>query len=190
MYITIEGIDTAGKSTQTEALSKKFPNAIITKEPGGTDIGNDIRNIVLNAKAKSKKAEFLLFLADRAEHMQEIIMPNIDEKMIISDRSLVSGIAYALVQSEISETAIVHLNRFATGGVYPQKVFLLHLTKEELQYRLSQKKLDGIELRGSEYLLNIQESIIKATKLLDLELITIDATLPKEEITQEILKHI
>jgi dTMP kinase len=190
MYITIEGIDTAGKSTQTEALSKKFPNAIITKEPGGTDIGNDIRNIVLNAKAKSKKAEFLLFLADRAEHMQEIIMPNIDEKMIISDRSLVSGIAYALVQSEISETAIVHLNRFATGGVYPQKVFLLHLTKEELQYRLSQKKLDGIELRGSEYLLNIQESIIKATKLLDLELITIDATLSKEEITQEILRHL
>ena len=190
MYITIEGIDTAGKSTQIEALSKEFPNAIITKEPGGTDIGKDIRNIVLSAKAKSKKAEFLLFLADRAEHMQEIIMPNIDEKMIISDRSLVSGIAYALVQSEISETAIVHLNRFATGGVYPQKVFLLHLTKEELQYRLSQKKLDGIELRGSEYLLNIQESIIEATKLLDLELIIIDATLSKEEITQEILRHL
>jgi dTMP kinase len=190
MYITIEGIDTAGKSTQIESLSKEFPNAIITKEPGGTDIGKDIRNIVLSAKTKSKKAEFLLFLADRAEHMQEIIMPNIDEKMIISDRSVISGVAYAIVQGEISKTAILHMNRFATAGVYPQKVFLLRLSKEELQHRLSQKKLDGIELRGSEYLLNIQESIIEATKLLDLELIIIDATLSKEEITQEILRHL
>jgi dTMP kinase len=190
MYITIEGIDTAGKSTQIEVLSKKFPDAIITKEPGGTNIGKDIRDIVLSAKAKSKKAEFLLFLADRAEHMQEIIMPNIDKKMIISDRSVISGVAYALIEGKISQTAIVHMNRFATGGIYPEKVFLLHLTKEELQYRLSQKKLDGIELRGIEYLLNIQKNIIEATKLLDLELIIIDGTLSKEEISQEILKYL
>ena len=190
MYITIEGIDTAGKSTQIEAIAKEFPEAVVTKEPGGTEVGKGIRDIVLSAKAQSKKAEFLLFLADRAEHMQEIIMPNINDKMIISDRSAVSGVAYALIQGEISETAIVHMNRFATGGVYPEKVFLLRLTKEELEYRLSQKELDGIELRGSEYLLKIQESIVKATELLGLELIIIDATSSREEITQEILRYL
>jgi dTMP kinase len=178
MYFAIEGVDTAGKSTQ------------ITKEPGGTEIGKEIREMVLSARAKSKKAEFLLFLADRAEHIKEIIEPNLNKRMIISDRSAVSGVAYALVQGEISETAIVHLNRFATGGIYPQKVFLLRLTKEELEYRLSQKELDGIELRGSEYLLNIQNSIIKATELLGLELVMIDATKSRDEITQEILKNI
>lgn len=189
MYITIEGIDTAGKSTQIDAVSKNFPDAIITKEPGATEIGKEIREMVLSAKAQSKKAEFLLFLADRAEHIKEVIEPNIDTKIIISDRSVVSGVAYALVQGELSETAILHLNRFATNGIYPQKVFLLKLTKEELEYRLSQKELDGIELRGSQYLLEIQEALIKAANLLKIELIEIDATKTRDEITQEILNN-
>jgi len=188
MYIAIEGIDTAGKSTQIEALKTIYNDAVITKEPGGTQVGKEIRNIVLSAKAQSAKAEFLLFLADRAEHMKEIIEPNID-KMIISDRSAVSGVAYALIKGEISETEIVHMNKFATGGKYPQKVFLLRLTKEELEYRLSQKKLDGIELRGSEYLLQIQEALTKAAKLLNIELVEIDATKKIDEITKEILNN-
>lgn len=188
MYIAIEGIDTAGKSTQISNISKHYPDAIITKEPGGTDIGKEIREMVLSARAQSKKAEFLLFLADRAEHIKEVIEPNLD-KIIISDRSAISGVAYALVQGEISETAIVHLNKFATGGIYPQKIFLLKLTKKELEFRLSQKKLDGIELRGVEYLLKIQDAIIEATKLLNLELVVVDATKSIEEITKKILDN-
>jgi len=190
MYITIEGIDTAGKSTQIQAVSKAFPDAVVTKEPGATEIGKEIREMVLSARAKSKKAEFLLFLADRAEHMTEVIEPNIDSKMIISDRSAVSGVAYALIQGGISKEELVALNNFATGNIYPQKVYLLRLTKEELEYRLSQKELDGIELRGSEYLLKIQDAIVEATKLLGLELIEIDATLKREEITHNILDNI
>ncbi|MCF6339228.1 MAG: dTMP kinase [Sulfurimonas sp.] len=188
MYIAIEGIDTAGKSTQISSISKYYPDAIITKEPGATNIGKEIREIVLSAKAQSKKTEFLLFLADRAEHIKEVIEPNMD-KIIISDRSVVSGVAYALIQGEISETAIVHLNKFATGGIYPQKVFLLKLTKEELEFRLSQKELDGIELRGVEYLLGIQDAMIKAANFLKLDLITIDATKNINEITRIILDN-
>ncbi len=190
MYITIEGIDTAGKSTQIAALASHYPNAITTKEPGATSIGKEIRKMVLSAKTQSKKAEFLLFLADRAEHIKEIIEPNLETSMIISDRSVVSGVAYALVQGEISKTAILHLNRFATNGIYPKKVFLLKLTKKELDYRLSQKELDGIELRGSEYLLRIQDALIEASKLLKIELVEIDAAKAREEITQEILNNI
>ena len=189
MYIAIEGIDTAGKSTQISALASHFPQAVITKEPGATDIGIEIREIVLSAKAKSKKAEFLLFLADRAEHIKEVIEPNLD-KMIISDRSAVSGVAYALIQGEIDKKDLVELNNFATNNTYPEKVFLLRLTKEELEFRLSQKELDGIELRGSEYLLKIQDSIVEATKLLGLELVEVDATKSIEDITNEILKSI
>ncbi|MCW8837608.1 MAG: dTMP kinase [Thiovulaceae bacterium] len=189
MYITIEGIDTAGKSTQISELKKKYTDAIITKEPGATEVGKEIREIVLNARAQSKKAEFLLFLADRAEHVKEVIEPNLD-KMIISDRSAVSGVAYALIQGEINKQDIITLNDFATNKVYPEKVFLLKLTKEELEYRLSQKELDGIELRGSQYLLSIQDAIIEAAKLLNIELIEIDATKSIQEITKEIVKSI
>ncbi len=190
MYITIEGIDTAGKSTQIQALAQNYPNAIITKEPGATSIGKEIREMVLSARTQSQKAEFLLFLADRAEHIQEVIAPNINERMIISDRSAVSGVAYALVQGNISKEELVALNNFATNNLYPQKVFLLRLTKEELEKRLSQKELDGIELRGSAYLLQIQDAIIEATRLLGLELITVDASLKREEITRMILENI
>lgn len=189
MYIAIEGIDTAGKSTQIATLAREFPHAVITKEPGATEVGKEIRELVLSARAKSKKAEFLLFLADRAEHIKEVVEPNRD-KMIISDRSAVSGVAYALIQGEIEKEELVSLNNFATNGIYPQKVFLLFLTKEELEFRLSQKELDGIELRGSEYLLKIQDAIIEAAKLLDLELVTIDATQSREEITAQILNNI
>jgi len=190
MYIAVEGIDTAGKSTQIQKLSEHFSSAIITKEPGATKLGKEIRQIVLSAKAQSKKAEFLLFLADRAEHVKEVIEPNIDTKMIISDRSAVSGVAYALVQGEIGKKDLVALNNFATNGLYPQKVFLLELTKEELEFRLSQKELDGIELRGSEYLISIQDAIKEATRLLDIELVTIDATQSRDAISKEILKNL
>jgi len=190
MYIAIEGIDTAGKSTQIAALQQHYTNAITTKEPGATAIGKEIREMVLSAKTESKKAEFLLFLADRAEHISRVIRPNIDKTMIISDRSAVSGVAYALAQGEITQEELVTLNNFATDGIYPEVIFLLRLTKETLEYRLSQKELDGIELRGSSYLLKIQDAIIKAADLLNLKLIEIDATLSPDIITETILNHL
>ena len=189
MYIAIEGIDTAGKSTQIARLAEAFPDAIITKEPGATKIGEKIRDIVLSGEVQSAKAEFLLFLADRAEHMQEVVRPNL-EKLVISDRSVVSGVAYALVQESISQTAIMHLNRFATDGNYPEILFLLQLSEKELTFRLSQKELDGIELRGTEYLLGIQEALIKAAELLGIKLVIIDASNPIEDITEEIINKI
>ncbi len=189
MYIAIEGIDTAGKSTQIALLKEKFNDSIITKEPGATDIGIEIRNIVLNSDIKSSKAEFLLFLADRAEHVQRVIKPNID-KMIISDRSVISGIAYAMVKENISLDEILQLNDFATDGIYPDKVFLLELTDKELQYRLSQKELDEIELRGVEYLLKIQKALKTAAKVLNIKLVVIDAKKDIKSISKEIIESL
>ncbi len=189
MYIAIEGIDTAGKSTQIAALQKHFKDAVITKEPGGTKAGEKIREIVLEASLASKKAEFLLFLADRAEHIEEVVKPN-KNKLIISDRSAISGVAYALIQGSIDAKELITLNDFATDDTYPDIAFLLRLTPEELANRLSQKELDGIEKRGKEYLLAIQEAIIEAADLLGIELVIIDATKSIEQITEAIIKRI
>ncbi len=189
MYIAIEGIDTAGKSTQVTLLRRAFTSAIITKEPGATDAGVKIRDIVLNHSLQSSKAEFLLFLADRAEHISEVIKPNRDA-MIISDRSVVSGVAYALVKGDISTDDIIAMNQFATDGIYPEKVFLLQLTRFELENRLSQKKLDGIEARGIAYLLEIQDALIKAAQILGVELITINGCNSIEEISTIIITNI
>ncbi|MFY9143108.1 dTMP kinase [Sulfuricurvum sp.] len=185
MYVAIEGIDTAGKSTQIDALRTLFPDALITKEPGGTAVGMEIRNMVLHGSLTSKTAELLLFLADRAEHTESIILPNMN-RLIISDRSAVSGMAYASVQELCDESTLVMLNRLATGGTLPHCVFILKLTPEALAFRLSQKEHDTIEARGMDYLLSIQDALIAAAYALGIKTYVIDATQSIDTITNEI----
>lgn len=189
MYIAIEGIDTAGKSTQIDRLQSLFPDAVFTKEPGGTVIGQQIRSMVLHGELKSKMAEVFLFLADRAEHTQTIILPN-RGNLIISDRSAVSGIAYAAVQSIASMEELVHLNKLATTDKLPDRVFILRLSESELRYRLSQKEHDVIESRGVEYLLSIQDALIGASEALEIQTHVIDATQSIDTITNEITSQI
>ena len=189
MYIAIEGIDTAGKSTQIKALHVKYPDAVITKEPGATKLGTKLREIVLFSEIKSPVAELLIFLADRAEHIAEVIKPNLD-KTIISDRSVISGIAYADVVGHFEIERLVELNRFACNDIFPKKAVVLKLSREELIYRLSQKEHDKIEKRGIDYLLSIQDSLIKAVKALGVKLLEIDASLHVDEITNQIIKFI
>jgi dTMP kinase len=182
MYVVIEGIDTAGKSTQLEILSKKFSEAIFTKEPGATKLGSKLREMALNGEAQSKIAEMFLFLADRAEHIEEVIKPNID-KMIISDRSVISGIAYA---SSLPIEVVTTLNLIATENTLPSHTILLELSKDELTKRLGNKSNDSIESRGIDYLIDIQNRMKKTIDLLSLNYIFIDASLSIEEIAKRI----
>ena len=182
VYVVIEGIDTAGKSTQLEILKNKFKDAVFTKEPGGTDLGLKLREMILNGEAKSSLAEMFMFLADRAEHTQEIILKN-KEKLIISDRSFISGIAYAK-DEEIEK--LIELNRIATSNIFPNKIILLVLSKDELENRLSQKEHDSIEKRGVDYLLEIQDRLKKTILKLNINHIFIDASKKIEEIEKEI----
>lgn len=188
MYLAIEGIDTAGKSTQIAALAERFPEAVITKEPGGTPVGERIRSLILETGVQSATTEMLLFLADRSEHVCEVIIPNRD-RLIISDRSAVSGIAYAMIEADVETEELLRLNRFATGGHFPEKVVLLKLSETELGRRLGSKSHDAIESRGISYLLNIQEHLEKAAELLAIPTVVIDASLPIGDITDRI-QHI
>jgi len=185
MYVALEGIDTAGKSTQIELLKALFSEALFTKEPGGTPVGTQIRSMVLGGELKSKRAELLLFLADRAEHTERIIVPNSD-KLIISDRCAVSGIAYAMNQNICDLDTLVSLNRLATHDHLPQMIFILQLSPEELAVRLSQKEHDSIESRGIDYLLTIQDALITASTALGIKTHVIDASQSIDIITQEI----
>jgi len=182
MYAVIEGIDTAGKSTQLDILRKKYQDAIFTKEPGGTKLGLKLRQMALNGEAKSKIAEMFLFLADRAEHINEIVKTNMD-KMIISDRSVISGIAYAL---DMPLQTVIKLNLIATSNTLPTHIILLELSKEELTKRLEGKLNDSIESRGIDYLLDIQNRMKKTVEMLNLNHIYIDASLSIEEISKKI----
>ncbi|GHP31588.1 thymidylate kinase [Helicobacter pylori] len=152
MYVVLEGVDGAGKSTQVGLLKGRFKNALFTKEPGGTRMGESLRHIALNENI-SELARAFLFLSDRAEHIESVIKPALKEKkLIISDRSLISGMAY-------SQFSSLELNLLATQSVLPEKIILLLIDQEGLKQRLSLKSLDKIENQGAETLLTIQQKL-------------------------------
>jgi len=186
MYLAIEGIDTAGKSTQIELLKKECNDILFIKEPGFTPFGAKLREIIFKDNI-TKKSELFLFLADRAQTINEIIKPNIN-KNIITDRSVISGIAYALEWFDFD--MLVNLNKFATDGIFPDFVIVLKLDEKTLTKRLSQKEHDNIEKRGIEYLLNIQENMIQTLNRLEIPHILIDASNSIEEINFRIKKVI
>jgi len=189
MYILFEGIDTCGKSTQIERISKKYPEIITTKEPGGTPFGAKAREILLSSELSSKRAELLLFLADRAEHYQEVISPNRD-RLIVSDRGFLSGIAYALANGDFDFDELISLNRFALEGHFPDKIVLFVTDIETLGERSSKKNLDGIEMRGLEYLMSVQEKMKESIIALNIPHLFIDATDDIESIERDILSYL
>jgi len=184
MYLAIEGIDTAGKSTQIDLLKKEFNDVIFIKEPGFTPLGEKIRNIIFNDDI-SKKAELFMFLADRAETIEKVVKPNLN-KNIITDRSVISGIAYAMEFFDFN--MLVNLNKFATNGIFPEHVIILKLEKETLIQRLSQKSHDNIEKRGIDYLLSIQDNMIEVCNRLEIPYLLLDASNSIEEINFRIKK--
>jgi len=187
MYILFEGIDTCGKTTQIELIAKKFKNAIITKEPGGTEFGKHAREILLNDTLSSKRAELLLFLADRAEHYAEVIKPNPD-KLILSDRGFLSGIGYALANGDFDFEHLLELNRFALEESFPDLIILFETNMETLKERTSDesKVLDGIELRGLEYLMSVQKHMRESLEKVNIPFLLIDATQAIETIEKKI----
>jgi dTMP kinase len=189
MYILFEGIDTCGKSTQIELLAQNIPELVITKEPGGTQFGIKAREILLADTLSSKRAELLLFLADRAEHYQEVIKANKD-KVIVSDRGFISGIGYALANDDFDFDELVRLNKFALEDHFPDKIILFITNMETLKERTSAKALDGIELRGLEYLLSVQEHMKQSIIRLGIPHLFIDATDSIENIHQSILTYL
>jgi dTMP kinase len=185
MYILFEGIDTCGKSTQVELLKEPFPDAVYTKEPGATEFGRKAREILLGSTLHSKRAELLLFLSDRSEHFEEVIKPNL-ERLIISDRGFISGIAYALANDTFAFDELVAFNRFALEDHLPDLVILFETNLETLQARMAKKSLDTIEKRGLGYLLEVQKHMIRTTQKLNLPHLIVDATNPIEQIHQQI----
>ncbi len=186
MYVVFEGVDTSGKSTQVDLLHTLYPDAIKTKEPGGTKLGITLRELILHRGVNNHKTELFLFLADRAEHYKNILERHHD-KMILSDRGLISGIAYALANHEDYEMDfLITLNRFALDDKMPDKVILLLTNESLIRERMGEKNADVIEKRGIAYLLKIQAIMIDILKVLKIEHIMIDASKDKESIHQEI----
>lgn len=182
-YVVLEGVDTTGKSTQIALLRERYKNAIFTKEPSDGNFGATIRNLALHGDL-SNLTQCMLFLADRAHHTQTLIAPNA-ERLIISDRSLISGVAYA---DSLDFDLALQINRAVAK--MPDLAVILETNEAILSARLSQKNSDNIESRGIAYLLEVQGRIIKTAESLGVKTLRIPCDKPKEEILEMICNEI
>ena len=183
MYVIFEGVDTTGKSTQIELFENSFENVTAIREPGGTKLGEKLREIILESEHNiSFNAELFLFLADRAQNFEENIKNNKD-KIIISDRGMISGISYALANHPIlDKDFLILINKFALEGNLPDKVVLFKTNKELILERLASKSHDNIELRGIGYLLKVQDLMIDVLNSLPIKVLVVDASKSREDI--------
>jgi dTMP kinase len=147
LFITLEGIDGCGKSTQLELLSHALEETgadfIITRQPGGTRIGEKVRDIVLaNASAGlAPLAELMLYAADRAQHVSELVRPALNAgRIVISDRYTDSTTAFQGYGRGLDLEVVEELNRLATGGLNPDLTILFDIDPQEASARLRARK--------------------------------------------------
>lgn len=170
IFITFEGIDGSGKTTQIELLSSFLKQSgfdvVLTREPGGTDIGDKIRKILLDSKniQMSYRAETLLFLASRAELVSKVIQPSLDQgKIIICDRFFDSTIAYQGIARQLGAEKILDMSLWATENIIPDLTFLLSIDVWECENRIKngKKKKDRIEKEEIDFKSKIQEGYMQ-----------------------------
>ena len=196
-FIVFEGIDGSGKTTQINQLSKwitesnlipKNKQLVVTREPGGTKLGKSIRSLLLDTSIEENPdsiTELLLYAADRAQHVNEIIRPSLQKgNWVISDRFCGSTLAYQGYGRKLDIKLIKDLETIATQGISPDITFLLDITVDESIKRRINIKNDRIENEGREFLSNVLLGFKKLSE--DNKWKTIAALNSKEEIISDI----
>lgn len=196
MYICLEGIDGCGKSTLAHALYAYYhtrgKSVVLTKEPGSTSLGKQIRSIVQHAHEPIDiRAEFLLYAADRAQHYSEVIQPAHGHKIIISDRSYVSALAYQGYGRGLDISFITSVNMWALQNRVPDVFIYLRIDADEAVRRreLRAEEVTRFEQEKKDFFERViagYETIFKAYP----HVIYLDAHKNKEVLLQESIERL
>lgn len=159
LFIVMEGPDGSGKTTQINLLKEYLEEAgyecLITREPGGTVIGEEVRQLILNPEHKemSPVTEMLLYAASRAQLVHEVIGPALEEgKIVISDRFVDSSIVYQGIARNLGISTVSAVNAPGIGIYRPDGIFFIDLSEAEgLRRKKEQKKLDRMEQEGIDF---------------------------------------
>ena len=196
-FIVLEGIDGCGKTTQIKELAKWINNGnlisqnnqlIITREPGGTELGKAIRSLLLDTTTNNSPAaitELLLYASDRAQHINQIVRPALQKgDWVLSDRFSGSTLAYQGYGRKLDLKLIKTLESIATQGLSPDITFLLDIPIEESIKRRRSRANDRIEKEGRDFLSNVSKGFHLLSK--DNKWKKLSATKSREDITSEI----
>lgn len=170
IFISLEGPDGAGKTTQLKLLSKYLDSIncqyIITRDPGGTPLGKQIRRIVLHSEGDvSPVTELLLYQADRAQHVSEIIGPALAKgTVVLCDRYVDSTLAYQGYGRNIDLSLIRQLNEIATGGLMPELTILFDIDTEAGLSRLHPSGHDRLEREATDFHKRVRNGYLELAK--------------------------
>ena len=195
IFITFEGADGCGKTTQinllNDYLKEKNYNTVITLEPGGSEIGKNLRQILLHHKGfVSNRAELFLYLADRAQHIDEIVVENVNKgNIVLCDRCIDSTVAYQGYARGEDIDKINFLNEIAMGGIKPDITFVFDVDSEIAQQRLGTEK-DRLEKEGMEFHKKVRFGYLELAKKHPERIKVINSNQPIEQVFLEVKKYI
>lgn len=205
LFISFEGVDGSGKTTQLEKLNAYVMstgrNALVTREPGGTSAGLVIRELLLHGISSfpslavlgasdvvehgsdlSDKAEALLYAADRAQHVNEVIKPALDRgDVVLCDRYIDSSLAYQAGGRELKNSKILDISMWATDGLMPTRTYLLDMDPQESHKRLDHQ-LDRIEVEDSDFQNRTRERFLELAQADPQRYCVIDASQSVDDI--------
>jgi len=193
LFVVLEGPDASGKSTQlrlvADALAAKGIPALATREPGGTPLGEHLRDLVLSPNsAMNPLTELLLIIGARHEHVEKVIRPALGEgKWVLCSRYTLSSLAYQGWGRGLDLDLIRHLNQLATGGLEPDYVFLLDLPPGVAYERTRER--DRFEGEGLEFFTRVRVGYLELIRSVPRAYV-IDATLSQQRVLGEILAHL
>jgi len=196
IFISFEGVDGSGKSTQIYKLQNYLEESgysvVLTREPGGTRIGEKIRTVILDPDNSEMSAmtEAFLYAASRAQHVEEVIGPAVNAgKIVICDRFVDSSIAYQGYGRNLGES-IENINSYAVQNMMPDLTFLMKVKPDIGNDRISNREKDRIELEAQDFHMAVYNGYEELEKRFPDRIKGIDASRSIDEIHDEIVMYI
>ncbi|MDN5276038.1 MAG: dTMP kinase [Clostridiales bacterium] len=195
IFITFEGPDGAGKTTQVKLLERhlrqKGYDVLVTREPGGTPVGEEIRKILLNRSYKDMDAvtEMYLYAASRAQHVRRVIKPALDEgKIVLCDRFVDSSIAYQGFGRGLGMDVVESVNRYALGGIVPDLTLFLNVQPNDAltRGRIRSKELDRLESEELEFHRRVYQGFLALQKKYPERIKEVDASRSVDEVFHQV----
>jgi dTMP kinase len=191
VFVTFEGLDGSGKSTQAELLAEALAadgrEVVATREPGGTELGERVRQLLLGGGEVAPWAEAALFAAARAQLVEGVIAPALERGAdVVCDRYLDSSLAYQGIARGLGLEHVLQLNLHAVRGLLPDRTFLLLVDPAESARRVGEGG-DRIEREDDDFRVRVDAAYRELAEFFPQRITTIDGTRPPREIAEEIL---